>query len=588
MTLVIHHRTLIQRVGGPQSMSWPVMAAGCIFLWLVFFLFLVPAPPLPDQIVRIGELVVAQLALMLILRGSRRLVLERVSDAARGWLTVAVFAVASGVFCVVFGLLISMRPVPPPAANTFGYADTTAALFAVFLIAAIATDAFSQHRRQQEELRENAERLQHVRAVVGEAIAERQRMVMISISDQVAAAVEQVSESSPREAVETLRWTAQDLVRPLSHDLATNTVPFEPTYPAPAPRGVDWASVLNDATSGRPIRVLVLTLVSLIVTAAYRVERFGISQGLLSSLVDALAIALGAVVANRVLESMSHRLSPASRAVALTLALAIVGSVGVVAQKIIAQVPGTPGNLILNAIITVFVGWALAMSAATQRQLDRATAEIEEMRRELDWEVARANQLQWQQQRSLARALHGPMQSAVNAAALRIDAAVRQGTVTPELVDAERASILAAMGYLHSALDDPVQDVELAFRRVRGTWADLCDIDIDVADDVLSRIAADPSCSSAVTDIVTELCANAIRHGQATRISVRITHQESERLITLVIDNNGRSIDPQAPAGLGTSIIKDVACDWTAEAIAGGTRMTVTLPIAIPDPSTTR
>ena len=66
-------------------------------------------------------------------------------------------------------------------------------------------------------------------------------------------------------------------------------------------------------------------------------------------------------------------------------------------------------------------------------------------------------------------------------------------------------------------------------------------------DAVLANIAADPACSSAVTDIVTESCANAIRHGHATSISVSITQPDSQRLVTLVIDNDGTPVDPDCP-----------------------------------------
>ena len=168
-------------------------------------------------------------------------------------------------------------------------------------------------------------------------------------------------------------------------------------------------------------------------------------------------------------------------------------------QRLLLPVQGTPGTLLLNIVITIFIGWALALLRATAYQLDHTDVEIHELRQELDWEIIRANQTQWQQQRALARALHGPLQSAVNAAALRIDAAVRTGSVTIELVDAERTSILDALGYLPTAAIDRIPDLELDFPRIQVTWAGLCDVAISMPDDVLANVAADPACSSAVT-----------------------------------------------------------------------------------------
>ena len=328
--------------------------------------------------------------------------------------------------------------------------------------------------------------------------------------------------------------------------------------------------MLQDATTGRPIRVFALPLISVALTVVYRIDKFGVGMGLAASAADAVAIWLGAVVANRLLDAVAERLALWARAAALTVALGVLGVLGVLAQRVLLPVQGgTTGTLILNIVITAFIGWALALLRATGNQLARTDMEIEKLRHELEWEIARANQTQWQQQRALARALHGPLQSAVNAAALRIDAAVRNGTVTPELVDGERVSIIDALGYLPTAAADRIPDLELDFRRIQGTWAGLCDITFEVSDGVLAKLAADPACSSAVTDIVTESCANAIRHGHATTIVVAIAQPDSHRLVTIVIVNDGATSDPASHSGLGTSLINDVALESRLEKTAG-------------------
>ena len=66
-------------------------------------------------------------------------------------------------------------------------------------------------------------------------------------------AIDALDAGSPREAVETLRWTAQELVRPLSHDLATQRESFTPVVPPGTALGLDWSGVLRDATTGHPI-----------------------------------------------------------------------------------------------------------------------------------------------------------------------------------------------------------------------------------------------------------------------------------------------------------------------------------------------
>ncbi|MBK9739410.1 MAG: hypothetical protein IPO93_07830 [Actinobacteria bacterium] len=580
MTAPVRPRTLLDRIGGPRSLSWPVVITAYVFTWLAFILDL-PSPGMPEQAIRVVYLTIAQVVMIGVLRGARATVLRNTAAKSRPWLTMAVFALASTVITAVLGYLIKGRVVEPPAADSFGYASNTAATFVVLVIAAVAADAFAQHRHQQEVLSEDRMRLEHVSATVSQAIAERQQVTVTRISGQLTEAVSELTVDSPHEAVETLRWAAQDLVRPLSHDLATNSVPFSPTFPSTTPTGLNWPSVLRDATTGRPIPVIALPLISAALTVVYRIVKYDVTVGLLASAADAVAIWLGAVVANRILSAVDARLSPLARAVALTLALGVIGVIGVLTQRMLGLVQGTVGTLLLNVVITIFIGWALALLRATQYQLDVTEVELRKLRRELDWAIARANQTQWQQQRALARALHGPLQSAVNAAALRIDAAVRTGSVTTELVDSERASIIDALGYLPTAATDRIPDLELDFRRIQGTWDGLCDISITMPDAVLANIAADPACSSAVTDIVTESCANAIRHGHATRIAVSITQPESQRLVTLVIDNDGTPLDPASHTGLGMSLINDVALEWHLETTSGITRMSAILPTAV-------
>ena len=222
----------------------------------------------------------------------------------------------------------------------------------------------------------------------------------------------------------------------MSHELATNSVPFTPTFPANAPHGLNWSSVLTDATTGRPIRAIALPLISSALTVVYRIDKFGVGAD--CSPPRPMPWPSGSGPSWRIGSSRPRtaRLPLLVRAAALTLALGVLGVLGVVVQRLLLPVQGTPGTLLLNIVITIFIGWALALLRATAYQLDHTDVEIHELRQELDWEIARANQTQWQQQRALARALHGPLQSAVNAAALRIDAAVRTGSVTTELVDA--------------------------------------------------------------------------------------------------------------------------------------------------------
>ena len=228
MTASIRRRTALDRIGGPQSLSWPVVISACVFTWTAFVLTL-PSPGMPEEAIRVAFLTLAQVLMIVVLRGAHMAIRRDMTDRSRPWWTMLAFAAASIVVTATLGVLFKGRVVAPPAEDTFGYASTAAATFVVLVIAAVAADAVAQHRRQQDALSEDRERLEHVRAVVSRAIDERQQVTVDRVSQQLTDAVDHLTVDSPREAVATLRWAAQDLVRPLSHDLAVHSVPFTPT-----------------------------------------------------------------------------------------------------------------------------------------------------------------------------------------------------------------------------------------------------------------------------------------------------------------------------------------------------------------------
>lgn len=81
MTDSIRPRTLLDRIGGPHSLTWPVIIAGYVFTWLAF-VFDLPSPGMPEQGLRIGFLTIAQLLMILLLWGARVTVKRPRFDAA--------------------------------------------------------------------------------------------------------------------------------------------------------------------------------------------------------------------------------------------------------------------------------------------------------------------------------------------------------------------------------------------------------------------------------------------------------------------------------------------------------------------------
>jgi signal transduction histidine kinase len=86
-----------------------------------------------------------------------------------------------------------------------------------------------------------------------------------------------------------------------------------------------------------------------------------------------------------------------------------------------------------------------------------------------------------------------------------------------------------------------------------------------------------PSTAQAVGDALEECAANAFRHGHATRLDCRI--ERSERHVHLTVRDDGHSSSSATSTpGLGSRIL-DRCGTWTRAHDAGGTTVTISIPI---------
>ncbi len=215
------------------------------------------------------------------------------------------------------------------------------------------------------------------------------------------------------------------------------------------------------------------------------------------------------------------------------------------------------------------------------RQQGEAERELALHTAHLNWSVVRLRQTQWFQGQALSRALHGPVQAAVTSAALRLDAAVRDGQTTDELAGRIRADLAEVVDVLDV---DPAQTPELedSLARIQGTWEGLSEVRIDVTDAARDLLRADPVAAALVGDLVTEAVSNAVRHGEATVVEVRldgsVSQETSLRDVVLTVQDNGTPATPGARAGLGTSLLEACTLEWGRSTTGSGNVLRAVIP----------
>ena len=211
---------------------------------------------------------------------------------------------------------------------------------------------------------------------------------------------------------------------------------------------------------------------------------------------------------------------------------------------------------------------------------NRAILELQKSFSELERVLVRQRQAVWFQRKALSRALHGPVQMVVTAAAIRLDAAIRDGAVPPELIVSIRSELMSILDVLDE-LDEGSVSFSLALERMRAMWEGICVITEQSSAKAVAVLARGRVLQSMVIDITTEAVSNAVWHGNATVTSIRldVVGQESDDLL-IEVTTDGQGIDAPKRRGLGTQLLDDCSLRWSGEASEAGDCLTAVLPFA--------
>ena len=247
---------------------------------------------------------------------------------------------------------------------------------------------------------------------------------------------------------------------------------------------------------------------------------------------------------------------------------------GVLVLTLLALVPMIPVSLTLFAFARDVAGAQLVTNASIvavgisaaglaflhglYQELDASQLELALRIEELERETSRFEQQLWSARRNWGYVIHGTVQSSLTAAMLHLQ--THKGT-DEDLIKIVRQDIRRALQALG---EKPVAraDLKSAMADLSDTWAGVCDIDWQIADEARQELLADPDLCFCTKEIVKEAIANAVRHGGATSVSVSLAI-ESDHTLVLEAVNNGRVLDKAAEAGLGSQIIRDLSYFWS-------------------------
>jgi len=422
--------------------------------------------------------------------------------------------------------------------------------------------------------------LDELRGGIRERIKIQQETLLATVQQALAPVIKKVKEfgaaSDPALVIAELKEAVDQVVRPLSHDVgstnfdgALDSSVTSATYSQSAAKAKRaWPQSVSVGAMFMPgITALVAAI------STFTPIRLGVSEGssaLLASVVLALFAYLVLKAAQQGLGSLWLPLWLAGVVTGLVyLALALL-------TKLVLPIANFyPDDA---SIGQYFVMLLIAGSFAFTQQVIRtqrlaAERQLKEVIENLGILNSQLRQEVWLNRRRIASVLHGPVQAALYASAMRL---AQAKTFDKTLIEVVQRDIENALIKLEDGPDG--ESFREVANQIASLWAGSCNIDVEISADAEERISANRVTETCVIEVVREAISNAVKHGEAANAKIKISLERS-RLVRVAIENDGIPANQGAKTGFGSDFLDEVAYSWSLKSAAGTTTLKAKIAI---------
>jgi signal transduction histidine kinase len=210
---------------------------------------------------------------------------------------------------------------------------------------------------------------------------------------------------------------------------------------------------------------------------------------------------------------------------------------------------------VVGVILRIALGMLVSVLAMLNVHSEQIRARLIETNIQLEELISRIRRETWLLHRVVSLAVHGTVQSALISTAMRLSAADR----TPETVADARRRLEAALKAI-SADQSESASLSLALKDLQGLWSPLVRISFEIGLRAEQRLAKDAGLRRCVIEICREAASNAIRHGHAKAIEIRV--EATGDLIEVHVTDDGDGIATAAVPGLGSEMLDDTCLRW--------------------------
>lgn len=219
------------------------------------------------------------------------------------------------------------------------------------------------------------------------------------------------------------------------------------------------------------------------------------------------------------------------------------------------------------------------LSAIFQASIVRRLAYIgaqREVNLELERLVSQVRQKAWVAKKSLARLVHGQVQSELFAAYLQLSRSEQADAAIYEQVGAriEKAK---------QALLEPeakTQNFEVSVAQIVATWGSTFLVNPDISEEALQALNGDSVASACALEVILEGVNNAAKYGSGGRADLAIYLTKDSNL-HIDVTNDADAFDT-SPAGYGSTVLDEVTHEWVFEINDGVARLTALIMLSNP------
>ena len=498
--------------------------------------------------------------------------------AVKPLITISVFQLSALSRAFAFDQLLIFNKFSTQSEFMFRLIGTEATVFlGLMTIASLVTYARDFTERNSE-LSQSLSSLSEEFQSVSIRLESQKNSLVNRIQDELLSGISGLSGKNLELDAEQLKYLLDDVVRPLSYQLGRE---FErrPIQQIPQVRTeVNWREIVLRTLVTNPVHPMWFTLWASIGTFQFYRSRneTDFFLPLIGSIVLIYTVQkFCAWLWDRIPTSWGTGLRAATfSSFSVLSSIAANSFVHVLSGLNTLKLPMVLGVGLFYAVLS----WLISLLITSSNSLKKINSELITANRAIKRKLVTENASARHFESELSRVLHGSVQDAIAASLKKVESFPRGTELTAEDLIALRSPIEDSLRLLLSP-DLSTQNVKKAVNDLSELWSGVVEIDVALEEKAISALESSNISSGIAIEIIREAVSNAIRHGNASKILIKVSLEEQFEDAHIEVSNNGSPVSAASPHGIGSTLLDELALHWERTNQFGEVKLKAVIPV---------